>query len=197
MWRNFYGITLFVCVCVCKQRKSIFSQSWKLEDQDQRVFKAGFFGGLSPWFAHGLLLLFSHFLHSVTIDVQISCPCKNISYIGLRPTLMASLDFLWWLSHKESVCTEGDRGSVLGSARSPGGGNGSGVAFDAVHLNLVFSPLPTWIQGQALELPCVSHGKTKTSWVFAHLCLTWGRQQVGGRDLENSWKLLLYQLAMT
>ena len=127
--------------------------------------------------------LFSHFLRSVTIDVQISCSYKNISYIGLRPTLMTSFDFLRWLSRKESVCNEGDRGSALGSARSPGGGNGSHVTSNAVPLNLAFSPLPTWIQGQALELPCVSHGKTKTSWVFIHLCLTWGSQQVGRRRL--------------
>jgi len=56
---------------------------------------------------------------------------------------MTSFDFLRWLSRKESVCNEGDRGSALGSARSPGGGNGSHVTSNAVPLNLAFSPLPT------------------------------------------------------
>ena len=56
---------------------------------------------------------------------------------------MISLDFLQWLSGKEFSCNEGERGSVLGSARSPAGGNGNGVTSDAVHFNLVSSPLPT------------------------------------------------------
>ena len=31
----------------------------------------------------------------------------------------------WWLSGKESACNAGDLGSVPGSGRSPGEGNGS------------------------------------------------------------------------
>ena len=29
----------------------------------------------------------------------------------------------WWLNGKESACNTGDPGSILGSGRSPGGGN--------------------------------------------------------------------------
>ena len=31
----------------------------------------------------------------------------------------------WWLSGKESICNLGETGSILGSGRSPGKGNGS------------------------------------------------------------------------
>ena len=31
----------------------------------------------------------------------------------------------WWLSGKESACNTGDPGLILGSGRSPGGGNGN------------------------------------------------------------------------
>ena len=34
-------------------------------------------------------------------------------------------DLPWWLSSKASACNEGDLGSVPGSGRSPGGGNGN------------------------------------------------------------------------
>ena len=38
----------------------------------------------------------------------------------------------WWLSGKESVCIAGDPGSILGSGRSPGGGNGSPVQYSCL-----------------------------------------------------------------
>ena len=31
----------------------------------------------------------------------------------------------WWLSGKEFACNTGDPGSIFGSGRSPGGGNGN------------------------------------------------------------------------
>ena len=32
---------------------------------------------------------------------------------------------MWWLSGKESACSEGDMGLIPGSGRSPGEGNGN------------------------------------------------------------------------
>ena len=34
------------------------------------------------------------------------------------------MGLLWWLSGKESSCSAGDQGSIPGSGRSPGEGNG-------------------------------------------------------------------------
>ena len=38
---------------------------------------------------------------------------------------MHILELPWWLSGKESACNAGDAGSIPGSGRSPGGGNGN------------------------------------------------------------------------
>ena len=35
----------------------------------------------------------------------------------------------WWLSGKESVCQAGDKGSISGLGRSPGGGNGNSLQY--------------------------------------------------------------------
>ena len=37
---------------------------------------------------------------------------------------MHILELPWWLSGKESACNAGDAGSIPGSGRSPGKGNG-------------------------------------------------------------------------
>ena len=34
---------------------------------------------------------------------------------------------MWWLSGKESACSEGDMGLIPGSGRSPGEGNDSSI----------------------------------------------------------------------
>ena len=38
----------------------------------------------------------------------------------------------WWLSSKESACSAGDLGSMPGSGRSPGGGNGNPLQYSCV-----------------------------------------------------------------
>ena len=40
-------------------------------------------------------------------------------------SLPSGVWFPWWLSGREPAYNTGDAGSVLGSGRSPGGGNGS------------------------------------------------------------------------
>ena len=38
----------------------------------------------------------------------------------------------WWLSSKESACNAGDPGSVPGSGRSPGEGNGNPLQYSCL-----------------------------------------------------------------
>ena len=38
----------------------------------------------------------------------------------------------WWLTWKESACNAGDWGSILGSGRSPGGGNGNPLQYSCL-----------------------------------------------------------------
>ena len=40
--------------------------------------------------------------------------------------------FLWWLSGKESACNTGDVGSIPGSGRSPGKGNGNPLQYSGL-----------------------------------------------------------------
>ena len=39
----------------------------------------------------------------------------------------------WWLRGKESACSVGDQGSIPGSGRSPGGGNGNPLQYSLVN----------------------------------------------------------------
>ena len=69
---------------------------------------------LSPRLAnHRLFILgFSHIVWSfsfITFEMKTSLP--------------------WWLRGKESACKEGDPGSIPGSGRSPGGGNGNPLQY--------------------------------------------------------------------
>ena len=43
---------------------------------------------------------------------------------------------LWWLSGKESACQAGDEGSIPGSGRSPGGGNGNPVHYACLETSM-------------------------------------------------------------
>ena len=43
--------------------------------------------------------------------------------------LMLSLGLPWWFSDKESACNAGDLGSIPGSERSPGEGNGNPLQY--------------------------------------------------------------------
>ena len=38
----------------------------------------------------------------------------------------------WWLSGKVSTCNAGDMGSIPGSGRSPGGGNGNSLQYSCL-----------------------------------------------------------------
>ena len=38
----------------------------------------------------------------------------------------------WWLNSKESTCNAGDKGLILGSGRSPGGGNGNPLQYSCL-----------------------------------------------------------------
>ena len=58
---------------------------------------------------------------------------------------------LWWLSDNESACNAGDLGSVPGSGRSPGEGNGNSLQYSclenpmATHSNILAWRIP-WIE---------------------------------------------------
>ena len=43
-----------------------------------------------------------------------------------------SLGLPWWLRHKESACDAGDPGSIPGSRRSPGEGNGNPLQYSCL-----------------------------------------------------------------
>ena len=64
-----------------------------------------------------LLLLYTHFFH-----------CKLTATISLQPHYLMSLLLYWGLpggsDSKESACNAGGPGSIPGSGRSPGEGNG-------------------------------------------------------------------------
>ena len=42
------------------------------------------------------------------------------------------MGLLWWLRGKESACNAGDAGSIPGSGRSPGGGNGNPLQYSCL-----------------------------------------------------------------
>ena len=42
------------------------------------------------------------------------------------------MGLLWWLSSKESACNVGDKGSIPGSGRSPGGGHGNPLQYSCL-----------------------------------------------------------------
>ena len=52
--------------------------------------------------------------------MSLTCPHLLFIYFGGLPQ---------WLSSKESTCNAGDAGSILGSERSPGGGNGYSLQY--------------------------------------------------------------------
>ena len=56
-----------------------------------------------------------HLFHSLSITLA--------SWAQFTSKLPAG--FPWWLSSKECACSAGDLGSILGSGRSPGEGNGN------------------------------------------------------------------------
>ena len=43
----------------------------------------------------------------------------------MHKELPSGLGLPWWLGSKESACSAGNMGSIPGSGRSPGGGNGN------------------------------------------------------------------------
>ena len=51
----------------------------------------------------------------------------NVSVFNYVP-----LGFLWWLSGKVSACNAGDLGSIPGSGRSPGEGNGNPLQYSCL-----------------------------------------------------------------
>ena len=48
--------------------------------------------------------------------------------IKLKLTVLMS-PFTWWLSSRESTCHAGDQGSIPGSGRTPGGGDGNPLQY--------------------------------------------------------------------
>ena len=58
--------------------------------------------------------------HVVNAKLQQNCTMS----ITILICVTCKKDFSCWLSHKECACNSGDQGSILGSGRSPGEGNG-------------------------------------------------------------------------
>ena len=63
-----------------KQQQSTFPQFWRLEVKDQGVGSFGFFWGLSPWLAHGLLTVLTR-----CSGVSFSSYKDNSHWIRARP----------------------------------------------------------------------------------------------------------------
>ena len=47
---------------------------------------------------------------------------------------MSGLGLAWWFSSKESPCHAGDAGSIPGSGRSPGEGNGNPLQYSCLEI---------------------------------------------------------------
>ena len=58
--------------------------------------------------------------HVVNAKLQQNCTMS----ITILICVTCKKDFSCWLSHKEFACNSGDQGSIPGSGRSPGEGNG-------------------------------------------------------------------------
>ena len=72
---------------------------------------------------------------------------------------MISIGLLRWLSGKESTCQAGDAGSIPGSGRSPGGGNGNLLQYSCLE-----NPMdrgPWW----ATVYRVIKRGNNYSEWV--------------------------------
>ena len=58
----------------------------------------------------------------------------------------------WWLSSKESACNAGDPGSVPGSGRSPGEGNGNPLQYSCLQNPMDRGAWQATVYGVAKEL---------------------------------------------
>ena len=52
---------------------------------------------------------------------------EGLTVLNLHTNVQEGLP--WWLSGKESTCQAGDKGSIPGSGRCPGGGNGNPLQY--------------------------------------------------------------------
>ena len=57
----------------------------------------------------------------------------------------------WWLSNKESACSAGDAGSIPGSRRSPGGGNGHPLQYSCLESSMDRGAWWATVYGEAKE----------------------------------------------
>jgi len=46
--------------------------------------------------------------------------------------ITTTIELPWWLSSKESACNTGDTSFILGSGRSPGGGDGNPLQYSCL-----------------------------------------------------------------
>ena len=58
----------------------------------------------------------------------------------------------WWFRDKESACNAGDKGSIPGSRRSPGGGNGYPLQYTCLENSMDRGAWQAAVHGVAKEL---------------------------------------------
>ena len=78
--------------------------------------------------------LFGRQIFQVSSHKLIKGMCSNpdLSNSKLFTPIPGYLGLPWWLSGKETACSEGDLGSILGSGRSPGEGNGNPLQYSCL-----------------------------------------------------------------
>ena len=74
-----------------------------------------------------------HYLPSVSLPQQ-RLPLNYLRriFFSVCTLSLLYLGLPWWLSGKESTCNAGDADLVLGSRRSPGGGNGNPLQYSCL-----------------------------------------------------------------
>ena len=76
------------------------------------------------------------------------CVCVCVTFIHL--SVDRHLDWLpRWLSDKESACNAGDAGSIPGSGRSRGGGNGNPLQYSYLENSMDRGALQATVHGVA------------------------------------------------
>ena len=80
--------------------------------------------------------------------------------------VIVTVGLSWWLSSKESTCNAGDTGSIPGSGRSPGEGNGNLLQYSCLEnprdRGALWAAVYGVAQGQRSLVGCCLWGRTES-----------------------------------